>query len=64
MEEYDPYINKKKPSIGLYVPKDARLPDLADKDEWVFDGTADQDLLPHAVVQGVRANGHAFRDMD
>ncbi len=64
MQEYDLYINVKKPTIGLYVRKDASLPDLADKADWVFDGTAAQDLLPASVVAGVTADGHAFRDMD
>jgi hypothetical protein len=64
MEEYDLYINVKKPAIGLYVRKGASLPDLADKEDWVFDGTAAQDLLPPSVLEGVAANGHAFRDMD
>jgi hypothetical protein len=64
MEEYDLYINAKKPAVGLYVRKGASLPDLADKNDWVFDGTAAQDLLPSSVVQGVKADGHAFRDMD
>ncbi|WP_119274459.1 hypothetical protein [Taklimakanibacter deserti] len=64
MEEYDLYINVKKPAIGLYVRKGAGLPNLADKNDWVFDGTAAQDLLPPSVVAGVAADGHAFRDMD
>ena len=64
MQEYDLYINVKKPAIGLYVRKGANLPDLADKSDWVFDGTAAQDLLPPSVVKGVAADGHAFRDMD
>ena len=64
MEEYDLYINVKKPAIGLYVRKGASLPDFADKEHWVFDGTAAQDLLPRSVVEGVAADGHAFRDMD
>lgn len=63
MEEYDLYINVKKPAIGLYVRKGAGLPDLADKDDWVFGGTAARDLLPPSVVEGVKADGHAFRDM-
>jgi hypothetical protein len=63
MEEYDLYINIKKPTIGLYVRKGASLPDLADKTDWVFDGTAAQDLLPASVVNGVAADGHAFRNM-
>jgi hypothetical protein len=39
-------------------------PDFADPKDWVFDGTAAQDLLPPSVVEGVEADGHAFRDMD
>ena len=64
MEEYDLYINVKKPAIGLYVPKGANLPDLADKGDWLFDGTCAQDLVPSSVILGVKADGHAFRDMD
>lgn len=64
MEEYDLYINVKKPAIGLYVRKGAKLPDLADKDDWVFDGTTFQDLLPLSVIEGVKTDGHAFRNMD
>jgi hypothetical protein len=64
MQEYDLYINVKKPAIGLYVRQGASLPDFADKADWVFDGTAAQDLLPPSVIEGVAASGHAFRDMD
>ncbi len=64
MQGYDLYINLKKPAVGLYVRAGAGLPDFADATEWVFDGTAARDLLPVSVVQGVEANGHAFRDMD
>ena len=63
MQEYDLYINAKKPAIGLYVRKGANLPDLADKTDWVFGGTAAQDLLPSSVVEGIAADGHAFRNM-
>lgn len=64
MQEYDLYINTKKPAVGMYVRKGAGLPDLRDKDDWVFDGAATEDLLPPRVVEGVATNGHAFRDMD
>jgi hypothetical protein len=64
MEEYDLYLNVKKPRVGLYVRKGAGPPGLADKADWVFDGAAAKDLLPPSVVAGVAANGHAFRDMD
>lgn len=64
MQEYDLYINEKKPAIGLYVRSGAGLPDFADPTEWVFQETAAQDLLPPSVIEGVAASGHAFRDMD
>ena len=64
MQEYDLYINAKKPAIGLYVHKGAGLPDLVDKADWLFDGTAAQDLLPPDVVKDVAADGPAFRNMD
>ena len=59
MKKYDLYINEKKPSIGLYVPNGSSLPDFADPRDWIFHGTAEQDLLPSSVVEGVEANGHA-----
>ncbi len=63
MTEYDLYINVKKPAIGIYVRSGAGLPDFAHPDEWVFDGTAPQDVLPPKVIAGVEANGHAFREL-
>ena len=64
MQEYDLYINANKASIGLYVRRGAGLPDLADKKDWVFDGTATPANLPPKVLKEIEANGHAFRDMD
>jgi hypothetical protein len=64
MREYDLYINIRKPAVGLYVLKGAVLRDFADPNEWVFDGTAEEDLLPQSIPEGVAANGHAFRDME
>ncbi|KRE89012.1 hypothetical protein ASG87_05540 [Frateuria sp. Soil773] len=66
MEYYDLYINVKKPAIGLYVRQGAGLPDFAqkDRDDWAFDGTAAGLELPPNVIEGVAADGHAFRDMD
>lgn len=64
MENYDLYLNPQKPSIGLYVPAGAGLPDIADAKNRVFDGTAEKDFLPCAVIDALKANGHAFRDMD
>jgi hypothetical protein len=64
MQEYDLYINPQKAAVGLCVQEGAGLPDLADPDDWVFDGTAAQADLPPDLVKRIEANGHAFRDMD
>lgn len=64
MEEFDLYINAKKPAVGLYVKKGAGLPDLADKNNWLFASVAFQGNLPPSIVQEINQNGHAFRDMD
>ena len=61
MQKYDLYINEKKPGIGLYVRTGSGLPDFADPSNWIFSGTAEQDLLPSSVVEDVETNGHAFR---
>jgi hypothetical protein len=61
---YDLYVNVKKPELGIYVPTGTGLPDFARPDEWVYDGTAPQDILPPKVVEDVEANGHAFRELD
>jgi hypothetical protein len=64
MQEYDLYINPRKPNVGLYVRSGAGLPDLADPKEWVFDGTAAAVELPPDLVQSIETRGHAFREMD
>ena len=64
MQDYDLYMNPKKPRVGLYVRKGAGLPDLADQKEWMFDGTSTQAALPPDLVKRIEADGHAFRDMD
>ncbi|MFZ0590325.1 MAG: hypothetical protein WAM39_07580 [Bryobacteraceae bacterium] len=64
MQEYDLYINPQKPTVGLYAPTGAGLPDLADPKEWLFDGTATQVELPPDLVKRIETNGHAFRNMD
>jgi len=63
MQKYDLYIDEKKPGIGLYVRTGSGLPDFADPSDWIFSGSAEQDLLPSSVVEGVETNGHAFRNM-
>ena len=60
MPEYDLYLNPQKPSIGLYVRKEA----LVDPKEWVFDGTAARTGLPSDLVKNIETNGQALRDMD
>lgn len=64
MTEFDLYLNDKRPAIGLYVAQGAGLPDLADKADWLFNGTFTQGQLALAVIEGVEKDGHAFRDMD
>jgi hypothetical protein len=64
MQEYDLYINPKKPSIGLYVRKGAGLPDLADASEWLYDGSANDVDLPPDLVRDIETTGHAFRELD
>jgi hypothetical protein len=64
LEEFDLYINAKKPAVGLYVRKGVGLPDLADKNDWLFANVAFEGDLPQNIVQEINKNGHAFRDMD
>jgi hypothetical protein len=64
MQEYDLYINPKKPSIGLYVRKGAGLPDLADASEWLYDGSANDVDLPPDLVRNIETTGHALRELD
>ncbi len=64
MNEYDLYVNVKKPDLGIYVRTGTGLPDFARPDEWVFDGTSPRDALPPKVADAVEANGHAFRELD
>ena len=63
MQEYDLYVNPQKPTLGLYVLAGAGLPDLADREQWVFDGTWAEGELPKDVVQSIEAKGHAFREL-
>ncbi|MCY0854603.1 hypothetical protein [Cupriavidus sp. D39] len=63
MQEFDFYINPKKPTLGLYVRKGAGLPDLADPDQWVLDGNVWQTEVPPEILNGLEANGHAFQEL-
>ena len=64
MNEFDFYINLKKPSLGLYVRKGAGLSDLADAGDWQLDGTVTQDDLTPALLKELQANGHAFQELE
>ncbi len=63
MQEFDFYINLKKPTLGLYVRKGAGLPDLSDADQWRLEGSVVQSELPPGLLKGLEANGHAFQEL-
>lgn len=63
MQEFDFYINLKKPTLGLYVRKGAGLPDLVDKSDWQFEGPVRQSDLTPELLKGLEANGHAFQEL-
>jgi hypothetical protein len=63
MQEYDLYVNPRKPTVGLYVRAGASLSDLAHPEQWVFDGTFASTDLPADLVKNLEANGHAFREL-
>ncbi len=63
MQEFDLYLNPKRPTLGLYVKAGAELPGLADGAEWQHEGTVDASELPPEVLTGVDANGHAFQEL-
>lgn len=62
-QEFDLYINRAKPTLGLYVRKGAGLGDLAAPDEWQFSGHVWQSELSPAIVQELETNGHAFQEL-
>jgi len=63
MQEYDLYVNPKKPTVGLYVRAGASLSDLAEPEQWIFDGTFTPSDLPGDLVKRLEADGHAFREL-
>ncbi|WP_144141398.1 hypothetical protein [Paraburkholderia sp. BCC1884] len=63
MQEFDFYLNLKKPTLGLYVRNGAGLPDLADKADWQFDGHVWQSELNAELLKGLEANGHVFQEL-
>ncbi|WP_265920433.1 hypothetical protein [Cupriavidus nantongensis] len=63
MQQFDFYINLRKPTLGLYVRKGAGLPDLADARQWQFEGTVGETELPPGALKALDANGHAFQEL-
>ena len=63
MQEFDFYLNLKKPTLGLYVLKGAGLPDLVDTSQWQFDGHVWESELAGDILKGLEANGHAFQEL-
>lgn len=63
MQEFDFYINLKKPTLGLYVRKGAGLPDLADTSDWQFEGHEWESELTPVLLKELEANGHAFQEL-
>lgn len=63
MQEFDLYINPRRPTLGLYVRKGAGLPDLVDAKEWQLEGHVWANELPSSILQGLEANGHAFQEL-
>jgi len=63
MQEFDFYINPARPTLGLYVPKGAGLPDLVDSKQWQLEGHVWANELQPAILKGLEANGHAFQEL-
>lgn len=66
MQEFDFYINPARPTLGLYVPKGAGLPDLAlnDAKQWQLEGHVWANELQPETLMGLELNGHAFQELD
>jgi hypothetical protein len=63
MQEFDFYINLKKPTLGLYVRNGAGLSDLADQQDWQFEGHVWESELTPAILAELNQNGHAFQEL-
>jgi len=63
MQEFDFYINPKRPTLGLYVLKGAGFPDLVDAGQWQLEGHVWENELPPLTLKGLRDNGHAFQEL-
>lgn len=63
MQEFDFYINLKKPTLGLYVRKGEGLAHLADKTDWQLSGSVSPSELTPVLLKELEANGHAFQEL-
>jgi hypothetical protein len=63
MQEFDFYINLKKPTLGLYVRNRAGLTDLANPQEWQFEGHVWESELTPTILAELNKNGHAFQEL-
>ena len=62
-QEFDFYLNPARPTLGLYVRKDAGLPDLADASQWQFQGHVWQNEIPPDQLKELESNGHVFQEL-
>jgi hypothetical protein len=65
MQEFDFHINPPRPTLGLYVPKDAGLPDLAltDARQWRLESHVWANELQPETLMGIELNGHTFQEL-
>ncbi len=63
MQEFDFYVNPKKPTLGLYVRSGAGLSDLADPNQWQLEGHVWESELTPEILKALEANGHAFQEL-
>lgn len=65
MQEFDLYLNLKKPTLGLYVRQGAGLPDLAQAEaaQWQLEGPIAASELSPSILKELEANGHAFQEL-
>ncbi|WP_225032639.1 hypothetical protein [Paraburkholderia sp. XV] len=63
MQEFDFYINLEKPTLGLYVRNGAGLADLANPQEWQFEGHVWESELAPGILADLKNNGHAFQEL-
>lgn len=64
-QEFDFYINQKKPTLGLYVKKGAALSDFSENEaaDWSLSGHVWQDQIAAPLLAEIEVNGHAFQEL-